>query len=434
MSPFPSAAQLSSWAGLCPGNRRSAGKDTGGRARAEPHFAQSSGAGTLLPETPGWGIVLAAIEEQLYAVFKICHFQPGHLTTRACVEIIHPDSMTRNLNRRAVMESLAALGAGALMARHGTAAEKETRTIIDVHHHFYPPTFVVELGRADQTLTAAKEWSPAKSLEDMDKAGVVTSIVSITTPGVSFGDDALARRLARDCNEYAARLASDHPGRFRNFAILPWPNADASLKEIGYSLDTLKADGIGMLTNYGDKWFGDPYFAPVFEELNRRRAVVYTHPTSANCCRNALAGTPDTAIEYGADTSRAIARTVFSGTSRRYPDIRFIFSHAGGTMPFLIERLVNLAATPQYAAQLPKGFLDEASRFYYDTAQASNPAAMSALRKVVPISQIVFGTDYPFRTSVDHVKGLKECGVFNPRELRAIEHENTLRMLPHISA
>src|ERR1035441_50237 len=329
--------------------------------------------------------------------------------------------INRNPRRREVLERLAVVGAGALLARSGSAADSAPRTIIDVHHHLYPPTYVTELGRANQTLAAAKDWSPERSLEDMDKAGVATAIASITTPGVSFGDDALARRLARECNEYAARLASDHPGRFGSFAILPWPNADASLREIEYCLDTLKADGIGMRTNYGDKWFGDPYFAPIFEELNRRKAVVYTHPTSANCCRNALAGIPDTAIEYGTDTSRAITRTVFSGTSLKYPNIRMIFSHAGGTMPFLIERLVNLAKTPQYATQLPKGFLAEATKFYYDTAQASNPAAMSALRKVVPISQIVFGTDYPFRTSLDHVKGLKECGIFSAQELRAIE-------------
>ena len=287
------------------------------------------------------------------------------------------------------------------------------------------------LGWRDDPIALSTSMTVASTAtETIFSAGVATSITSITTPGVSFGDDALARRLARECNEYAARLASDHPGRFGSFAILPWPNADASLREIEYSLDTLKADGIGMLTNYGDKWFGDPYFAPIFEELNRRRAVIYTHPTSANCCRNLLAGIPDTAIEYGTDTSRAIARTVFSGTSQRYPDIRIIFSHAGGTMPFLIERLVNLAKTPQYAAQLPKGYLAEATKFYYDTAQASNSAAMSALRKVVPISQIVFGTDYPFRTSIDHVKGLKECGVFSARDLRAVERENPLRLLP----
>ena len=346
--------------------------------------------------------------------------------------------MTRNLHRRAVLEGLAVLGAGAFLPRDGHAADPSAanaaRTIVDVHHHFYPPAYVAALGAANQSSAIAKEWSPARSLDDMDKAGVATAIVSITTPGVSFAassaDDAPARRLARECNEYAARLASDHPGRFGNFAILPWPDADASLLEIEYSLDTLKADGIGMLTDYGSKWFGDPDFAPIFEELNRRKAVVYTHPTVANCCRNLLAGVPDVAIEYGTDTTRAIAQTVFSGTSRRFPDIRMIFSHAGGTMPFLIERFVNLAKTPQYANQLPQGFLAEATKFYYDTAQASNPAAMAALRKVAPISQIVFGTDYPFRTSIDHVKGLKECRVFSGAELRAIERENALRLLP----
>jgi predicted TIM-barrel fold metal-dependent hydrolase len=333
--------------------------------------------------------------------------------------------------RREIVKRFAALSAGTVVSGIAPAAEGRPGSLIDVHHHLYPPTFVAELGRSDLSLAIAKEWSASKSLEDMDKAGVATSIVSITTPGVSFASDATATRLARECNEYAARMAADHPGRFGSFAILPWPNVDASLREIEYSLDTLKADGIGMLTNYGDKWFGDPYFAPLFEVLNKRKAVVYTHPTSANCCRNALPEIPDTAIEYGTDTSRAIVRTIFTGASLKYPDIRFIFSHAGGTMPFLIERLVNLAKTPQYAQMLPKGYLAEAAKFYYDTAQASNPAAMSALRKVVPVSQIVFGTDYPFRTSLEHVNNLKECGIFNSQDLRGIHRDNALKLLPH---
>jgi predicted TIM-barrel fold metal-dependent hydrolase len=333
-----------------------------------------------------------------------------------------------NPDRRAFLGSLAA-ATGMLVGR-GLAAQPVGRGIVDVHHHLYPPSFVTALGRANQNLTAAQDWTPQHSLEDMDKAGVATAIVSITTPGVTFLEGDAARRLARECNDYAAKLAADHPGRFGSFAILPWPDAEVSLREIEYSLDTLKADGIGMLTSYGGKWLGDPSFAPIFEELNRRKAVLYTHPTSANCCRNALPGIPDTAIEYGTDTSRAIIRTVFSGSARKYPDIRFIFSHAGGTMPFVIERLVNLAKTPQYAAQFPNGYAAEAAKLYYDTAQASNPVAMAALRKIAPVSQIVFGTDYPFRTSLEHVKNLKECGVFNTAELRAIERENGLRILP----
>jgi predicted TIM-barrel fold metal-dependent hydrolase len=304
--------------------------------------------------------------------------------------------------------------------------------IVDVHHHFYPPSFVAALVKGNQNLAAAKEWTLQHSLDDMDKAGVATALLSITTPGVSFLSGDAARGLARECNEYAAKLAADYRGRFGSFAMLPWPDADASLREIEYSLDTLKAAGIGMLTSYGDKWFGDASFAPIFEELNRRKAVVYTHPTSANCCRNALAGIPDNAIEYGTDTSRAIVRTLFSGTAQKYPGIRFIFSHAGGTMPFVIERMVILAKTAQYAALFPLGYTAEAAKLYYDTAQASNPVAMGALRKLVPVSQIVFGTDFPFRSSLEHVTNLKACGVFNAAELRSIEQGNIRKMLPRL--
>lgn len=244
----------------------------------------------------------------------------------------------------------------------------------------------------------------------------------------------MARGLARECNDYAARLAQDYPHRFRMFVALPFPDVDGSLREIEYGLDTLHADGIGLFTSYGDKWLGDPAFAPVFEELNRRSALVYTHPAAATCCHNLVPGIGDVVIEYGTDTSRAIARMVFGGSARRYPDIRLIFSHAGGTMPFLIERFDNLAKTPPYSTELQGGFRAEARKFYYDTAQSSNPAAMAALKTVIPISHIVFGTDYPFRTHVDHVKGLRDCGVFTDQELRGIERENVLPLLPRYQA
>jgi predicted TIM-barrel fold metal-dependent hydrolase len=276
-------------------------------------------------------------------------------------------------------------------------------------------------------------WTPATALEDMDGSGVSTVITSIAPAGDVLSDPSTAVRLSRECNEYAARLVVDHPGRFGMFAMIPLPNIDATLHEIEYAFDTLKADGIAMYTSYGDKWLGDPMFTPVLEELDRRKAVVYTHPTSANCCRNLVADVPDTAIEFGTDTTRAIARMVFGGAARRYPNIRIIFSHAGGTMPFLIERFTNLAKSGRFVQQLPQGFLGEARKFYYDTAQSSNPAAMSALTKVIPVSQIVFGTDFPFRTAAQHVMGLKECGMFSPQDLEGIDRENLVRLLPRYS-
>ncbi len=335
-------------------------------------------------------------------------------------------------SRRTFLAGFAAFAAGALVSRDRLAAQGSAGNLtrIDVHAHFVSPGYIAQIKSQGQVAQGLLDCNASKMIESMDQGGVATSITSVSPPGMWFGDVALARRLSRDCNEYAARLASDHRGRFGIFVNMPMPDVDSSLKEIEYGLDTLKADGIAMFTSYGDKWLGDPAFAPVFEELNRRKAVIYTHPISANCCRNIVPGLNDGAIEWGTDTTRAIARMVFGGAAVRYPDIRMIFSHAGGTMPFLIERFVNLAKGAQYAKQLPQGFLGVATKFYYDIAQTSNPAAMSALRKVVPLSQIVFGSDYPYRTQQEHVIGLKECGVFNPTELLAIDRENALTLLP----
>ena len=241
------------------------------------------------------------------------------------------------------------------------------------------------------------------------------------------------RRYARACNEYGATLAADRARRFGLFAVLPLPDVDASLREIAYALDTLKADGIGLFTSYGDKWLGDPAFAPVMDELNRRKAVVFTHPTAANCCRNLIAEVPPLVIEYGTDTTRTIASLLFTGTASRCPDIRFIFSHAGGTMPFLIERFVRLSLTSKVAAaNSPEGVTALLQRFHYDTAQAANAAAMAALTKIVPTSQIVFGTDFPFRTARDHVNGLK--AIFDEADLRKIGSANARALMPRLQS
>ncbi len=168
------------------------------------------------------------------------------------------------------------------------------------------------------------------------------------------------------------------------------PNADAALGEISYALDTLKADGVLVFTSYEGKWLGDAVFVPVFEELNRRKAIVSVHPTTAACCGNLIPYIPDNVVEFGTDTTRTIASLIFSGAAERWPDIKFIFSHAGGTMPFLIERFEFLARMPQAAKMLPNGVRTPLQRFFYDTAQASNPAAMGALRQLVEPTQIVF--------------------------------------------
>ena len=320
------------------------------------------------------------------------------------------------------------LAAGAAGCTTPRAAPATPR--IDIHHHVFSPAYVAELDKVSQAPPIVKNWSVARTLDDMAKAGVATAILSVTTPQVSFTDAAAARRIARECNEYSARLAQDHRGRFGSFAMLPMQDTDGALRELEHALDVLKADGIGLLTSYGDKWLGHPQFDPVIDELNRRKAVLYTHPTAANCCGKLQPDVPPTVIEYGTDTSRAITQIVFSGTAARCPDVQFIFSHAGGTLPFLTERLLKMPLIdPSLAPRVPRGVLHELQRFHYDTAWSAHPMALASLTRLVQPSQIVFGSDYPYRAGIDHVKGLADYG-FSNAELRAIERDNALRLLP----
>ncbi len=187
------------------------------------------------------------------------------------------------------------------------------------------------------------------------------------------------------------------------------PDVEGSLGEIEYALDTLKADGIGLMTSIAGKYLGEPTFDPVYNELNRRKAVVYTHPLTPDCCRNLVPGTPPGTIEYATDTTRTVASILFSGTAAKFPNIRFIFSHSGGTLPFLAGRFERQAATQKYPF-LPDGVMPELKKFYYDVAQGNTAAQLAALTRLAPISQLLFGTDYPFRPGSEAVQGLRNFG------------------------
>jgi predicted TIM-barrel fold metal-dependent hydrolase len=292
---------------------------------------------------------------------------------------------------------------------------------IDVHHHLFPPAFVARLVEQEHYLArgVARHWTPQVSLEDMDSAGVATAITSITAPGFAIVAPELRFKINRECNEYGARMARDHPGRFGLFASLPLPDVERSLEEIGHALDTLKADGIGLLTSYRDRWLGDPAFAPVMDELNRRKAVVYVHPTAPDCCRNLLPGVPDWVIEFPADTTRTITSLLFSGTVARCRDIRFIFAHVGGILPLVVEHLVR-------ASEIE--VRNELRRFHYDTALRAHPAGLAAALQMAGVTQLLFGTDAPLRRSVDQVEGLRAYG-FSAGDLRKIDYENARRLL-----
>lgn len=351
----------------------------------------------------------------------------------------HSDPRNSGNSRRGFLKSIAAVGAGALLPVSGLPAQsvapggRAMAGRIDVHHHLFPP-FYVKAMEADLKAQgfAMRPWTPESSIERMDKAGVATSMLSPVQRLVmdSMSDKSQhARDLTRQNNEYNAKLVHDYPGRFGHFAALPLPDQDASLKEIEYSFDTLKADGIALWTDYLDKWVGDPAFGPVFDELNRRKAVVFFHPARSTCCRN-LPGQSGI-IEYDIDTARAIDSLLLSGTFSRCPDASYIFSHAGGAFSVLAAR-INDDFPKKLQDRVPHGVDYEVRRLYFDTAHASKAPALDALKDIVPVSQILYGSDVPLREYPLTDEGLDVYAGFSPAEWRDINRGNSERLFPRL--
>jgi predicted TIM-barrel fold metal-dependent hydrolase len=312
---------------------------------------------------------------------------------------------------------------------------------IDTHHHIYPPPYLTRtldhLQKEGLPAAVYQNWTPSRAIAEMDKAGVAGAVTSISTPGVWFDDGDAARTRARACNEAGAQMARDFPSRFGMFAAIPLPDTEGSLQEIAYALDVLKLDGIGLLTSYAGKMLGDPAFRPVLEELNRRNAVVFVHPT-VPCSCNQFPGPPNAwFFEAITDTARTIASLLFSGTFNAVPNIKFIFSHGGGVLPSIAERLPEAARemTPaERATRMPNGIDYELRRQHYDLASiARNPAAMAAVLKMFPVSQLTFGSDAPFHMPAEVLESLSQH-MLSANDLHAIQRGNALRLFPRFAA
>jgi predicted TIM-barrel fold metal-dependent hydrolase len=272
--------------------------------------------------------------------------------------------------------------------------------MIDVHQHLLPGRYVEEVGAVpiggQGSSGRVPEWSESAALEGMDEAGIRTAILSISSPGFAGLDGARTMALARWCNEFAARMGEDHPGRFGSFAALPMPDVDACLAETAHAFDQLRADGVCLLSNYGGRYLGDPAFDPLYEELDRRRAVVFVHPTSPPGMR-LVAGLSASTLEFTFDTTRTVADVVFARIPTRFPGIRWIFSHAGGAIPFLCGRVEVLSTNnPALREKIPQGFAAELRKLYFDCALSIAQETMDMLAALVGVDRILFGTDYPF--------------------------------------
>jgi predicted TIM-barrel fold metal-dependent hydrolase len=348
-------------------------------------------------------------------------------------------SFDSGASRRKFLRLLAMAGAGAALPGRGILAQAISPSVhpmagrVDMHHHIFPPFYVKAM---EEQMRASgfvlRPWTPAISIDMMDKHGIATAFFSPVQRLVMDSTSDLSekgRNLARQHNEYGAQLVKDYPGRFGHFATLPLPDTDGSLKEIAYSLDTLKADGIALWTSYLDKWLGDPSFFPVYEELNRRSAIVFVHPARATCCRN-LPGQSGI-IEYDIDTARAIDSLLWNGATSKFPNIRFIFSHSGGAFPVLAARIVD-DYPKNRADKIPNGVEYEIKKLYFDTAHAGWAPALDSLKDIVPVSQILYGSDAPIRIYELTDNGLVQYAGFSENDWKAINRGNAERLFPRL--
>ena len=312
---------------------------------------------------------------------------------------------------------------------------------IDVHHHIIPPKYVAELTpqrvfHQSGRVPPAAQWTVQRSLQVMDENGIATAMTSVSAPGTWFGDVAQGRRLSRVCNEYAVQLSHDYPGRFGILASLPLPDVEGSIKEIEYALEVLKVDGFVLMTSYENRWPGEKEFAPVFDELNRRKAVVLFHPTVCPSCSGLITNVPDASVEFMFDTVRAVTSMLYSGTLSRCSDIRFIIPHTGSAVPLLHARISGLWHwNKEVAALIPQGPVHELKKLYYDTALSARPECLDPLMRMVSADRIVLGTDYPWggMTVADTLKGLRDYG-FGGDALQKIERDNALGLFARLKA
>ena len=322
------------------------------------------------------------------------------------------------------------------------------RLKIDVHHHCLPEAYIkriASIGITESYGQTFPKWSTEKSLALMKKLGIDIAILSISTPGVDLKDSRFSNDLARLCNVFMTEVKKKYFGKFGGFASVQSPSVESAIEELRYALDELNLDGVCLFTHYDGKYLGDKVFEGFFEELNKRKVVVYIHPTDPIGQYDPKLEIANSLIEAPFETTRAVTNLIHTGTVDRFPNIKYILSHGGGTIPYLAWRI----ALSKYAGKEtkpsalrtiydfvikggPESGLRILKNMYYDTALTSSPYALSALQELAGSSQIVFGSDLPFSEKVASIatKDLRRYAGFSEEDFKAIDYNNSLKLFP----
>lgn len=321
----------------------------------------------------------------------------------------------------------------------GKMTDTERFKCIDVHAHFIPEAYrtaAVAAGHGQPDgMPGFPGWNATAMLETMDRLAIQKAYLSISSPGVHFGDDKAAYDLAMSVNDEGAKLKATHPDRFGHFGSLPLPNVSGALAETARIFDVLGSDGVIIESNSGGIYPGDRIFEPVFEELNRRQAVVLLHPTSPDCpaCIRPSVALPRPALEFMFETARAVTNLLLSGTLTRFPSIRFIIPHAGATLPVLVDRVAMVAGIiPDLTSVKPETIFAELSKLYFDLAGAPVPRLLPALRSFADPSRLLYGSDWPFtpEPAVAYLRKQLEIHLAaEPELLENILRNNALNLL-----
>ena len=302
---------------------------------------------------------------------------------------------------------------------------------IDTHQHIVPPRYGAWLH--EQGLSAGglpiPDWSLEGALDMMQAARIERAVLSISTPGVHLGDDAQARDMAREVNEFCADLVKQHPQRFGFFATLTLPDVEGAIAEARYALDVLKADGVVLLANAGGTYLGDPAWEPLMDELNQRHAVVFVHPSFLP--GPSVEGIPASAADFLLDTTRAALSYAKSGALERYPHLKVILSHGGGFLPYAAERVARVCSpdggNPAGIARL--------QQFYFDVALSSSPYALPALLAFAKPSHILYGSDWPHAPKARglHFADMLDAFALSAEQRSAIHRGNALALFPRLA-